>query len=568
MRTSLPDVALSSLLDPIASKKLTAFRAEVENTLRPAQFKDLHGLVHGLSTGLPQALAVSISRLKVERVLVDSADEQPVQVADQSKDGANLVLKVADPIAALFGRDPLAAREAVEILKNQSPAAIEQVLPFPGGQRFPGPACAQRLVQLAQSWGDEIVPHLEKCLREGSWAARTASAPLFGGLQGSSSAERVLIEILEGGHNFDAERMAVEAVGWLGADGWANDLDHKVCKGRWERYDHDRAADINEYAYGKLWSYGVRALALFASQAPNTGRARHLLHLLDRALLRQLQEKPNVAPNGIQHVEDFAHRFSERQVDALLDLVRTGTNEQTRCLYLQLIGTIVPVRAARHLLAIANSPEETLRVRESASIALGEIRVAAASELLADVIRKAEGDLSALAWAASTLFAAGGQWSDNPTFYNSIAQGQGEPAVQLQYALAVRGDHRCIDDVIAALDHTKPYYRWSAALSLARLLGPGARDYLRDRVEDAAEDLERVGMLAALVRSGDHDRADDLHAALQCLNDLRQLRLVWRMEIVDALRCVPGGRPRFEAWSAEAFLNERHRRYFDGWAAR
>jgi tetratricopeptide (TPR) repeat protein len=53
---SVPDVALSDLLDPDRAQLVKDFREEVEREVRPAQFKDLEGLVKGLSTGVQQEL--------------------------------------------------------------------------------------------------------------------------------------------------------------------------------------------------------------------------------------------------------------------------------------------------------------------------------------------------------------------------------------------------------------------------------------------------------------------------------------------------------------------------------
>ena len=56
VRTSIPDERLSDLQDPARAALVWAFRAEVAREVRPAEFRDLQGLVQGLSTGIQHEL--------------------------------------------------------------------------------------------------------------------------------------------------------------------------------------------------------------------------------------------------------------------------------------------------------------------------------------------------------------------------------------------------------------------------------------------------------------------------------------------------------------------------------
>ena len=57
LRTCVPDIALSDLLDPERSKKVQAFHAEVNSKLRPAQFSNTAELIAALSAGVQNELA-------------------------------------------------------------------------------------------------------------------------------------------------------------------------------------------------------------------------------------------------------------------------------------------------------------------------------------------------------------------------------------------------------------------------------------------------------------------------------------------------------------------------------
>ena len=92
LRTSVPDVRLSDLLDPARAPLVAGFREEVAREVRAAEFSDLQGLVQGLSTGVPAELA------KLEK-----------REEEQASQAAGLVLRVAPRPVFLAGREELLA---------------------------------------------------------------------------------------------------------------------------------------------------------------------------------------------------------------------------------------------------------------------------------------------------------------------------------------------------------------------------------------------------------------------------------------------------------------------------
>ena len=64
LRTSVPNVSLSDMEDPARAALVLAFREEVKREVRPADFRDLEGLVRGLSTGVQGELAKQEKRKK------------------------------------------------------------------------------------------------------------------------------------------------------------------------------------------------------------------------------------------------------------------------------------------------------------------------------------------------------------------------------------------------------------------------------------------------------------------------------------------------------------------------
>jgi len=93
LRTSIPDVSLSDLENPQRLALVSAFRDEVARQVRPAQFRDLQGLIQGLSTGIQGQLEELAKR--------DEGQAAPVT--------AGRVLRLAPRPVFLAGREELLA---------------------------------------------------------------------------------------------------------------------------------------------------------------------------------------------------------------------------------------------------------------------------------------------------------------------------------------------------------------------------------------------------------------------------------------------------------------------------
>ena len=93
LRTSIPDVSLSDLADPQRLALVSAFRDEVARQVRPAQFRELQGLIQGLSTGIQGLLDKLAKRDEGQAALVT----------------AGRVLRLAPRPVFLAGREELLA---------------------------------------------------------------------------------------------------------------------------------------------------------------------------------------------------------------------------------------------------------------------------------------------------------------------------------------------------------------------------------------------------------------------------------------------------------------------------
>ncbi|HEY0347640.1 MAG TPA: DUF4062 domain-containing protein, partial [Pyrinomonadaceae bacterium] len=73
LRTSVPDIRASDLLNAPRAALVRAFEEEVRREVRPAEFSDLRGLIQGLSTGVQH-------ELENLRTIVRSDDSQTIQI--------------------------------------------------------------------------------------------------------------------------------------------------------------------------------------------------------------------------------------------------------------------------------------------------------------------------------------------------------------------------------------------------------------------------------------------------------------------------------------------------------
>jgi Domain of unknown function (DUF4062) len=94
MRTSIPDISLSDMADPQRLALVQAFRDEVSQRVRAAEFGDLRGLVVGLSTGVAAGL---------ERIQAEVAGRPEARVS------GSRVLRLAPRPPFLAGREDLLA---------------------------------------------------------------------------------------------------------------------------------------------------------------------------------------------------------------------------------------------------------------------------------------------------------------------------------------------------------------------------------------------------------------------------------------------------------------------------
>jgi HEAT repeat protein len=473
-----------------------------------------------------------------------------------------------DMIAAFFGTDPLRGADALEHFRRlEALKAIEYIVPMESEGRTRWPQVEGRLIDLAGSLGPGVIAHLASVIGRGNRHNKGLASPCFRAFQATDEHSRPLREILETCvSDRHSVRTAIEALGYLGASDWALSLVEFAKGAPWGQksgaslgVDRVSGDDLELYYY-----HVATALARFAARSTDASRVRYVLGLLSDFTSLCDETIFYMSPSAYSAAGDVSGEFSDRTIDPVVKTWGRHSNVRLQKLSMDILAAIAPTRAAKFLIEIATAHEIDGSVRVAASIALGELRHPQAAARLADALRERTNREDELSWAYSVLYPLAADWPRLDDYRQAITAKDDEVAAQLLFSLSVAGDTRHSRELVDRLDHSEPFQRWTAALSLARLLGEEARQHLDGRAEEAVDDLERCGMYAAAVHAGDHTKIPHLHAALQQYKSLPQVRVIWKAEFIDAFRHTNAFDPRaFDLWSRAASISERQFRNLD-----
>jgi hypothetical protein len=125
LRTSVPDIALSDLLDPQRAALVRAFNEEVRAKVRAAEFRDIEGLIRGLSTGVQSELDKLRRReSSMARQVVAPDDPAVLRIVATLTDELERKNRLLDERAA----ESVALRGRVSELEGELHAAIARTL--------------------------------------------------------------------------------------------------------------------------------------------------------------------------------------------------------------------------------------------------------------------------------------------------------------------------------------------------------------------------------------------------------------------------------------------------------
>ena len=470
-------------------------------------------------------------------------------------------------IRDFYGADPLRGEDARLFLLSTDKGVSLEGLVCAEGANTNNWQVEMRLEDIARSTppSPAIANSLARCISEERWATKGAAACCFGGFAGVPGLEAPLVEIFERSGDFDAERMAIEALGRLGADGWWHEIERYSRSGNWRTGELTERERIYHYAFDKLAPYTLQAAVRLCGRTRKDGRRSDMHDYLTSYFDLFESTLANRFPDASHLVGSLSRELKPASVDPLVKSWARRTGQEWRSLVLSLLRDMRAVRSARFLLEVATDPTLDISLRISASIALGELRDVQVADRVAQHIRSGKRDTDSLHWAYSALRMVPIDWSGCERFEDELlAGGDSEPALQLRYSLALAGDMRVRDALIDGLDSREWFTRAAAALSLDRLLGNAARPYLDGRNEEAASEDERCALYAALIHAGDATQASSLHEGLTAFETLTSLRGIWRIAIISAFARAPAFDQRaLDLWWAASGLRLAGRMSFE-----
>ncbi|HEV7473105.1 MAG TPA: DUF4062 domain-containing protein [Pyrinomonadaceae bacterium] len=124
LRTSVPDFALSDLGDPTKAAMILAFIAEVRAEVRSAEFKDLQGLLQGLSTGVLGELDRAARKPGAKSMGGMSDDPRVLRILDTLTEELERKNKLIDQGTA----ENVTLRGQVRELQDQLRAAVSRTV--------------------------------------------------------------------------------------------------------------------------------------------------------------------------------------------------------------------------------------------------------------------------------------------------------------------------------------------------------------------------------------------------------------------------------------------------------
>jgi len=451
-----------------------------------------------------------------------------------------------------FGRDPVAGDEALQLAVSHGAAALRLLLPE---REYVGSTALQsqiRLGKLTAAVGDAAADHLLTLMRTAGWSVRAVATAAFAGLQDHERVAGDLVDLLQHS-DIDLQRHTVEALGYLGSDGWAFDIVQFAQCREWaiQEVRHPSHDYLNKFA-----CYAFQALVRMTRGQDSGDRISRCLRLFG-ALLAVCEEAGTARPSPWD-IYLVQHNLGPRAADALISEWLGSKNVFLQEAGVDALGNLRLNRTIPVLLGVMENPSLDESVRRTAGVNLGQFgNPAAATELARRLERDAR--LPGFQWAFSALYGQRVDWPECGELVAATLEGRNaEVAAQMSYSLACRGAANT-DAVAAGLDASDSFTRGASALTCARHDPERARALLSGRDAEAATPLEHAFFLAAQVHAGEREKADSLHQVLQDVESLAYLRLIWKREILHAFFAADGADSRRGRLWCEAALESADR---------
>ena len=250
-----------------------------------------------------------------------------------------------------------------------------------GGFGCPSYHVERRLARLAAANETRGVDYLVGIIREGSWHSGRSAAPGFAGLRGQkSSAEEGLVGLLKQG-TVDSQRHAIEALGFLGGDGWAFAIAEFAQYRQWI-VQNPGFQGPDKYYLGKFYHFAIQALIRMTALLTVADDIERCLQASKDllAVCENVLGKARVSTWDIRHVQ---HHFPPRAADPIIQTWIRGDSPLLQECGVDALGHIRLNRTLDFLLDVLENRAFSDTMRQSAGISISQFASGVAAAQLA-----------------------------------------------------------------------------------------------------------------------------------------------------------------------------------------
>lgn len=443
-------------------------------------------------------------------------------------------------ISDFYSKDVLQGDRALKTaVAGLGDKALSLFIPEQQGYGAGGLQIQQRLAKLAAAIGANAVDYLIHVMRNGSWQSMLSAAPAFAGLrQYKQRATNGLEDILMHGE-IDSQRLAIEALGYLGADNQGYFISEFAEYGEWLP-QRSFGVQPSRYHLDKFYFYVGQALIRMTASLTDTDAISRCLSQFSDFL--KICDKV-IGQNRISEwdVRFVMHNLPSRAADPLVTQWIGSNSDFLQKCGVEALGYLRLSRTSTFLLNVLEDPRFNNSVRENAGISLSGFADAGPAAKLAERFNSVS-DSPGFPWAFATLYAHDVPWPPCEEFVEKFLgqeNNDSEISAHMMYSLACRGDARA-ERGFTELNSQHLHMRGTGAIACARFDPERAREALSGRDEEASNPMELACILAAQVHSGHVEKVDSLHQALTTFGEFPILRPIWKREILYAFFVAEG----------------------------
>jgi hypothetical protein len=435
-------------------------------------------------------------------------------------------------LADLIGPDPVKGRRAIEHIAADPNKWAPRLAEIVGRQDF-DMQLEHRMPIAFGRLGDAGITPLVSILSSGEWWPMNRAAICCRYVTKRAS-EQIAGLIQDTTSTIDIARVAILALGWMGAGIWRSKISNTVL-------------GSDRYGFEKLNIYAFRAFSLMLAHSEDQQEIHDVMARIGTLLEASVENEKFAAGYDIYREWGSLTRELTPGAEEGLLFWLDATDPSTHRLALMALSGSRNPRLLRRMVGALHQSREYRECREiSYYLKAQDTKEACAA--LQSLLHGLEDSKSWVAWEAIScmMHRLGDSWGQ---IHQQIQEFGARIRVQALYTSGRRSETAEIAESL--LHHDDDIVRGSSAIALAIASGPKAREAVESLLRYASSPIERALLSAAAVRCGLEGGSDGLHLALAEMDRrIYDLEYLWRRELVFCVsREGPDALERGQVWS-------------------